>query len=161
MQDYHLDYHLGSWTFKVLFILNFSFSNSFFRHYFMIFFEFSTFGFFYWNTFFTLLSPFNSLAILKMLMILIQGYFWETNYYFLAQRGYNGNIFLNHFLDKKKMATHHFKSWLPYPLQRVNSVTKTNGIRHISLFIFVCVYNSLLLLPLSLSLSFSLSFYFF
>ena len=30
MQDYRFGYHLGSWTFKVLIILNFSFSSSFF-----------------------------------------------------------------------------------------------------------------------------------
>jgi len=49
LQDHHLGYHLGSSTFKFLFILNFFFSSSFFSHSDLLIYDFlfvfSNFGF--------------------------------------------------------------------------------------------------------------------
>ena len=117
LQDHHFSYHQGSRTFKVLFILNFSFSSSFFSHsdFLLYDFVFSIFGFFYWNAFSLNWVLVKALQFLTCWWSLFSGIL-EKNYYFLAQRGYNGNIFFIIFSDEKKMATYHFKTWLPHSL---------------------------------------------
>jgi len=153
LQDYHLDYHLRSWTFKVLFILNFSFSSSFFAITLWFSLNFQLLAFSIEILFSLYWVSLIALQFLTCWWSLFRGILGNKLLFFGSKRVQWKHIFKSFFLDKKKMVTHHFKSWLPHSLQRVNSVTKTNGIKHISLFIFVCVYNSLFLLPLSFSLS--------